>query len=79
MCVHPLCMIIQISPCLYIKHLSGLVHSHKQARTDTRVATFMALMLFLMALLLPLHIDVISIRLGLWAFLVEAGAQDSSV
>ena len=63
-------------PPLHLEHQSALIHPH-QVHTHTQVGSFIALMLFLMALHLPLRIDVTSIRLCLWAFLVEAGAQDS--
>lgn len=53
------------------------IRSQIEAPIWTQVAAFIALMLFLMALLPPLHIDVISIRACLWAFLT--GAKDSSL
>ena len=61
--------------------LSPIMAPRKQTHTHarTQVGSFIALMLFLMVLHLPLCIDVTSIRPCLWAFLAEAAAQDLNV
>lgn len=73
-------MSMQSSTILYLKHLPLKTNTSRQKHTILHCRHFYyPAALFNGPLLLPVSIDVTSIRPCLWVFLVEAEAQDSSV
>lgn len=67
---------------LHLEHLTAHQHPHNYTHTHTEVGSFIVLMLFLMALFLPLHIDVTSIRpvpLGLFSTILHRLQRDPPV